>query len=66
MPKKTKQSKKAKKSGKKQKDKNAPKKPISAFFCYQKIRREKIKAENPKMSNKELVAVFFKPNSCDI
>eukprot|EP01022_Parablepharisma_sp_SALTPOND_P030092 TRINITY_DN752_c1_g1_i1.p3 TRINITY_DN752_c1_g1~~TRINITY_DN752_c1_g1_i1.p3 ORF type:complete len:286 (+),score=27.95 TRINITY_DN752_c1_g1_i1:1078-1935(+) len=51
--------KKAKLPGKKAKYKDAPKKPISAFFCYQKMRRENIKKENPKMNNKELVAVLY-------
>ncbi len=44
--------------GKKEKDKNAPKKPISAFFCYQKTRREGLKKEDPKLDNKQLVAVI--------
>lgn len=43
---------------KKEKDKSAPKKPISAFFCYQKTRREAIKKENPKLNNKEIVSVW--------
>lgn len=42
---------------KKVKDKNAPKKPISAFFFYQKARRPTIKVEMPALDNKELVAV---------
>ena len=45
------------KKQKKEKDKNAPKKPISAFFCYQKFRREALKKENPKLNNKDLVSV---------
>lgn len=41
----------------KQKDKDAPKKPISAFFCYQKLRRQALKNESSLLNNKELVAV---------
>jgi len=43
--------------GKKEKDKNAPKKPMSAFFCFQRARREGLKAENPKLGVKEQVSV---------
>ncbi len=46
------------KRAKKEKDKDAPKKPISAFFCYQKTRRENLKKEDPKLDNKQLVAVM--------
>ena len=51
--------------GKKVKDKNAPKKPISAFFCYQskewyqRAHRPIIKKEQPNLNNKLLVAVKF-------
>lgn len=44
---------------KKVKDKNAPKKPVSAFFCYQKVRRPILKQEKPELGNKDLVAVSF-------
>ena len=43
--------------GKKEKDKDAPKKPISAFFCYQKTRREALKKEQPALDNKQVVSV---------
>ena len=37
------------------KDPNAPKKPMSPFFCYQHVRRPKIKAENPTISNTDII-----------
>ena len=43
---------------KKEKDKDAPKKPIGAFFCYQKSRREGLKKEDPKLTNKEIISVI--------
>ena len=45
------------KKGKKEKDKDAPKKPMGAFFCYQKTRRDALLKENPKLDNKQVVAV---------
>ena len=42
-----------KKRGKK--DKNAPKRPISAYFFYNQERREKLKKEKPNLDNKELI-----------
>ena len=45
------------KKEKKKKDKNAPKRPITAFFAYIKGRRENLKKEQPKLSNTELVSV---------
>ncbi len=30
---------------------------MSAFFCYQKVRRESLIKENPKMDNKKVVSV---------
>jgi len=33
------------------KDKEAPKKPMSPFFCYQAMRRQKLKDENPTLNN---------------
>jgi hypothetical protein len=38
------------------KDKNAPKRAISAFFFYQKTRREPLKTEQKELSNKELIS----------
>lgn len=32
-----------------------PKRPKSAFFCYQDVRRSQIKAENPDMNNTSIV-----------
>lgn len=48
-------------TGKKQKkrvkkDKNAPKKPMSPFFCYQHVRRPAIKAEDPTISNNNIIS----------
>lgn len=45
------------KKEKKKKDKNAPKRPITAFFAYIKSRRDALKKEQPKLSNTELVSV---------
>ena len=42
-----------KKKGKK--DKDAPKRPISAYFFYNQERREKLKKEKPNLDNKELI-----------
>lgn len=39
------------------KDKDAPKKPMSPFFCYQSIRRPKLKAEQPQLENTQLIKV---------
>ena len=47
-----------KKEKKERKDKNAPKRAISAFFYYQKERRESLKEENPNLSNKELISTM--------
>jgi hypothetical protein len=46
------------KKHRKHKDKDAPKRPMSAFFCYQKARREALKKEQPKLSNTEIVSVY--------
>lgn len=37
------------------KDKNAPKKPMSPFFCYQHVRRSQIKLEDPEISNNNII-----------
>ena len=42
------------------KDKDAPKKPMSPFFCYQSIRRPKLKAEQPTLENTQLIKVSVK------
>lgn len=39
------------------KDKDAPKKPMPPFFCYQKHRRNLIKAEHPTWENTLLIKV---------
>jgi len=38
------------------KDKNAPKRAISAFFFYQKTRRESLKTEQKDLTNKQLIS----------
>ena len=48
---KTKQKKRVKK------DKNAPKKPMSPFFCYQAVRRATLKAEQPTLNNTDIIKV---------
>merc|ERR1712025_477253 len=39
-----------KKAGKRPKDKNAPKRPLSAFFIFANEIRDAVKAENPEAS----------------
>lgn len=39
------------------KDKDAPKKPMSPFFCYQSTRRPVLKAEQPTLENTKLIKV---------
>jgi hypothetical protein len=55
---KTKGSKKMKKDKKQRrhKDKNAPKRPLSAFFCYLKSRRDVLKKEQSSLSNTEIIS----------
>lgn len=55
IEKKEKVTKKEKKT-KAKKDKNAPKRAISAFFFYQKERRESLKKEQPQLDNKQLIS----------
>ena len=40
------------------KDKDAPKRPISAYFFYNQERREQLKKEKPELDNKELIKVM--------
>ena len=40
------------------KDKNAPKRPISAYFFYNQERRETLKKERPTLDNKELIRIM--------
>ena len=58
MAKGKKKDKKEKKEKKEKKDKNAPKRAISAFFFYQKERRESLKKEKPNLGNKELISTM--------
>ena len=37
------------------KDKDAPKRPLSAYFFYIQERREALKKEKPNLENKELI-----------
>jgi hypothetical protein len=39
------------------KDKDAPKKPMSPFFCYQAERRQKLKGEQPDLNNPQIIKV---------
>ena len=39
------------------KDKDAPKKPMPPFFCYQKLRRDILKGEKPTADNTQLIKV---------
>ena len=47
---------KKEKKAKAKKDKNAPKRAISAFFFYQKERRETLKKEQTALDNKQLIS----------
>jgi hypothetical protein len=49
---------KKEKKTKAKKDKNAPKRAISAFFFYQKERRETLKKEQPDLDNKQLISTM--------
>ena len=61
---------KEKKKGKKQP--GAPKKPMSAFFCYQQARRENLKKEAPNLDHKDIIkvshnlvsAALWAPSTC--
>lgn len=55
---------KKKPKAKKPKDKDAPKKPLSAFFLYQAKRRPEINAnenKDNKLANKDIVRVRYLP-----
>lgn len=39
-------------------DKEAPKKPMSPFFCYQAVRRPLLKLEQPTLNNTEFIKVM--------
>ena len=51
---------KKEKKNKQTKDKDAPKRAISAFFFYNKERRETLKKEQPNLNNKEIIATMSK------
>ena len=40
------------------KDKNAPKRPLSAYFCYITERREHLKKEKPTLDHKDLIRIM--------
>merc|ERR1711881_200693 len=48
------QKKKAKKFAKKPKDKNAPKRPSTAFFIFANVIRDQVRADNPEASIGEI------------
>ena len=48
------------KKTKAKKDKDAPKRAISAFFFYNKERRETLKKEQPNLENKQIIATMSK------
>jgi hypothetical protein len=49
------------------KDKNAPKKPMSPFFCYQAVRRAALKAEQPTLNNTDIIKVSnLNPNHSEL
>lgn len=41
-------------------DKDAPKKPMSPFFCYQAVRRGQLKLEQPTLNNTGIIKVSKK------
>ena len=47
--------KKEKKTKRAKKDKDAPKRALSAYFFYNQERREKLKKEKPNLDNKEII-----------
>jgi structure-specific recognition protein 1 len=47
------------KKAKRKKDPNAPKKPMSAFFCFQMARRQALKGEAPDLNHKDIIKVSF-------
>jgi HMG (high mobility group) box len=59
-----KQAKKEKKSKKAKKLAGAPKKPMSAFFCYQQARRENLKSEAPNLDHKDIIKVSSNHSQC--
>jgi hypothetical protein len=42
---------------KRKKQADAPKKPMSAFFCFQMARRQGLKAEAPELNHKDIIKV---------
>ena len=51
---------------KKEKDPNAPKKPLSLFFMFAKHHRSKIQNENPKATFGEMVSLYERPHSSSV
>lgn len=49
------------KKEKRKKDPNAPKKPMSAFFCFQMARRQGLKGEAPGLNHKDIIKVSRPP-----
>ena len=47
-----------KKKEKKEKDPNAPKRPVTAFFFYQSERRQTLKKEKPELDHKQIISVM--------
>lgn len=48
------------KKSRQKKDRDAPKRAISAFFFYNKERREGLKKEQPNLTNKEIISTMSK------
>ena len=48
------------KKTKAKKDKDAPERAISAFFFYNKERRETLKKEQPNLDNKQIISTMSK------
>ena len=48
------------KKSRQKKDRDAPKRAISAFFFYNKERREGLKKEKPELNNKDIISTMSK------
>ena len=59
------QGKPGKKEKRQKKPKDAPKKPMSAFFCYQQARRDPLKREAPELNHKDIIKVRKNINLAD-
>lgn len=52
------------KKEKRKKRADAPKKPMSAFFCFQMARRAGLKVEAPELNHKDIIKVSHRIIDC--